>query len=94
MKFVKGSRELKPYKELEMSEKKAYDLDLLLEKLEGQGLSLAEDAAEKVYKSVREWAKESAVLSKNPYDDLAVPFFKQVDQIVNPLIDKIDGEKD
>lgn len=73
--------------------KKAYDLKELLGHLEDQGLALAEDAAEKVYVAVREWAKESAVLSENPYDDLAVPFFKQVDEIVLPLIDKIDGKE-
>lgn len=73
---------------------KAYDLNELLVELKAKGLDLAEDAAEHVYVAVREWAKKSAIASQNPYDDLAVPFFKQLDQIVMPEIDKIDGKKE
>ena len=72
---------------------KAYDLKGLLKHLENEGLNLAEDAASKVYSAVKNWATESAHISETPFDDLAIPFFKNVDEIVLPLIDKIDGEE-
>jgi len=71
---------------------KAYDLKGLLEKLKGEGLELAEDAAESVYKATKEWLKESAALSTTPIDDMIVPFLDQLDPIVLPLVDKINPE--
>ena len=70
----------------------AYDLKLLGDKLKEEGIELAEDAAGKAYKALRAWFVESAALSENKFDDLVVPFISQVDNVVLPQIDKIDGK--
>jgi len=69
----------------------AYDLKALGEMLKAKGLIQAEDLAGDAYLVFKTWLKESAVLSENKYDDLAVPFVDQLDAIVLPQIDKIDG---
>lgn len=75
---------------------KAYDLQALAEKLKSKGLPIAleagEEAAKQVYIAVKEWAVESAALSETKVDDLVAPFYGHLDQIVLPLVDKIDGE--
>lgn len=71
---------------------KAYDLNELGKRLKAAGLVEAEDCAESVYKVTKGWLKESAELSANPYDNIAVPFLDQLDAIVLPEIDKIDGQ--
>ena len=73
---------------------KAYDLKDLANRLKADGLSLVEDELRLVYKHTKEWAKESAVLSTTPYDNIVMPFIDQLDGIVLPLIDKIDGQVD
>lgn len=70
---------------------KAYDIGALGERLKAKGLDLAEGAAGIVYVEVKEWLKESAALSENKFDDLASPFLDQLDTVVLPQIDKIDG---
>lgn len=70
---------------------KAYDLKALGEKLKSKGLDLAEDGAGHVYQALKEWLKESAALSTNPFDNMVVPFLDQADAVVLPQIDKIDG---
>lgn len=70
----------------------AYDLKLLLKHLKDQGLDMLEEGAKAVYLATKEWAKESAKLSKNPWDDLAIPYYDKVDAIVLPQIDKLDGK--
>jgi len=76
---------------------KAYDLKELGKRLKDQGLPIAEDALEviasKVYVVVKEWAKESAPLSKSPIDDFVAPFYDQLDPVIFKAIDKIDGEE-
>ena len=72
---------------------KAYDLKVLQERLKEEGLTIAEDGAEKVYKVVSQWVKESAPLSKTPVDDMALVIFPNLDKIVLPQIDKIDGKE-
>lgn len=74
-------------------EQKAYDLKKLMDHLKDQGLELAEDAAEKVYNGVMNWVEESAKVSKNPIDDIVILVRKQIDGIVLPQIDKIDGHE-
>lgn len=69
----------------------AYDLKALGVMLKAKGLIQAEDLAGDAYLVFKTWLKESAVLSENKYDDLAVPFVDQLDAIVLPQIDKIDG---
>ena len=76
---------------------KAYDLKVLGERLMDAGVPIAkealEDTAGKVYLILKDWAKESAPLSKTTIDDFVAPFYDQLDQIVFPAIDKIDGEE-
>lgn len=77
--------------------KKAYDLADLGQRLKDAGLPIAlealESSAAKAYVAMKEWAKESAVISENKIDDFAAPFYDQLDQIMMPAIDKIDGQK-
>ena len=72
--------------------KKAYDIKELGKRLKAAGLIEAEDLAGKFYVETKEWLKESAEISKNPFDNMAIPFYAQLDAIVLPQIDKIDGE--
>ena len=72
--------------------KTAYDLKVLAEKLRGRGLDIAEEAAGIVYVELKAWLKESALLSENKIDDVVVAFLDQLDPIVLPQIDKIDGK--
>jgi hypothetical protein len=75
---------------------KAYDLKALGDKLAATGLPLAMDALEaeagKVYVALKEWLQESAVISENKIDDIAMPFLNYIDPIVLPQIDKINGK--
>jgi len=71
-------------------EAKAYDLKDLLAELKAEGLELAEDAAESVYKATKSWLKKSAAKSATPIDDMVVGFLDQLDPIVLPAIDKIN----
>jgi hypothetical protein len=72
---------------------KAYDLKDLAKKLQSKGLDVAEEAAGEAYEAIKEWFTESAALSVNPFDNMVVPFLAQIDSVVLPAIDKIDGEK-
>lgn len=77
---------------------KAYSIKALggkiAEKAKAEGLPIAEEALEKLGKSVylgfKEWSKESAALSENKIDDFAAPFLDNLDHIVLPQIEKID----
>jgi hypothetical protein len=73
---------------------KAYDVKDLLNRLKSDGLELVEAEAGLFYKHLKEWVQESAVLSPNKIDDVIAPFVGQLDPIMLPLIDRIDGEKD
>lgn len=75
---------------------KAYDLKALGLKLKDAGLPIAlegaEAAAAAAYVALKDWFKESAVLSENKIDDVIAPFIDHADPIVLPQIDKIDGK--
>jgi hypothetical protein len=71
---------------------KAYDLKDLVGKLKDAGLDVAEDAAKGVVKSVLGWATESAKLSANKADDLAVSLLPLVEEYIQAQLDKIDGK--
>ena len=71
--------------------KEAYDIKALGEMLKAKGLIEAEDLAAEAYGVFKAWLKESATVSENKYDDLVMPFIDQLDAIVKPQIDKIDG---
>lgn len=74
-------------------ENKAYDLKLLGEKLKAQGLDLAEDAVEALARGVFDWIEESAKISPNPFDNMAMILMPQLRKIAFKEIDKIDGKK-
>jgi len=69
----------------------AYDLKALEVKLKEMGLPAVELLAEKCYSAVKAWIKESAEVSATPYDNLVVPFIDQLDTLVLPVLNKIDG---
>lgn len=71
---------------------KAYDIKDLGKKLVAAGVIQAEDLAIDAYSVIKNWVKESALLSSTPLDNLAVPFIDQLDAIVLPQLDKIDGQ--
>ena len=70
----------------------------IVDEAKKDGLELAEEALEKlgkaVYNGTKKWAKESADLSENKFDDFAAPFYDHLDGVVNPQIDKIDLDGD
>jgi L-cystine uptake protein TcyP (sodium:dicarboxylate symporter family) len=70
---------------------KAYDIKDLGEKLKQIGLPMAEVAAEQVLSKVVEWIKESAAISKNPYDDMALIVIPLIEEKIKKAIDKIDN---
>lgn len=74
-------------------EVKAYDLKVLGQRLKAKGLVEVEDAAEGIYTELKAWIEESAVISKTPYDNMALIIFPQLDSLILPAIDKIDGEE-
>ena len=70
---------------------KAYDFKVLVEKLKGHGLEIAEATAKAVTLSVFEWLEESATISPTPYDDMLkvlYPIIKdkllEVEEKINP----------
>jgi len=71
---------------------KAYDVKVLVEKLKGRGLDLAEGGAVIALEEVMEWVSESAIVSTTPYDDLLSSIFPLIKVELLKQIDKIDGE--
>lgn len=74
-----------------MTMQEAYDLKAFGEKLKARGLDNAEKLAGEVYVDLKAWLEESAAKSSTPIDDVVVNFLDQLDPIVLPQIDKIDG---
>lgn len=75
-----------------MTMAEAYDYKLFVEKLKARGLENAEKLAGEIYVDFKTWIKESAAKSATPVDDVAANFVDQLDAIVLPQIDKIDGQ--
>jgi vacuolar-type H+-ATPase subunit E/Vma4 len=71
---------------------KPYDLALLLEKLKGKGLAVAEEASEQVFESVVEWLEESAKASELPWDDFVLVLTPKLKEVVKAQLEKIDGK--
>ncbi len=71
---------------------KAYSLKGLGKKMQSKGLPVLETAAEQAYIAFKEWIVESAVMSENKLDDMGIPLIKFLDQVVVPVINKIDGD--
>lgn len=56
-------------------------------------LNLGEDMVRQIYKEVLRKAIVKIVEdSDNKFDDMIIPFLSQLDAVILPLIDKIDGE--
>lgn len=80
----------------------AYELKALglaiIEEAKKDGLTIGEEAVEVLAKAAyfgqKRWLKESALLSENKIDDVAIPFYDFADGIVLPLIEKIDFDGD
>lgn len=72
------------------AKKGKFDIKGLLKALDAEKLELAEDAAEGAYRAVKKWFKESAAISANTIDDMVAAFLPQLDQVVEPVIDKIN----
>lgn len=81
---------------------KAYDIkalgEMIAEEAKKDGLTMAEEAVEKLGKAAyfgfKAWAKESAVVSENKIDDFVAAFYDSVDAVALPQIEKIDFNKD
>lgn len=73
---------------------KAYDVKVLVEKLKGRGLDLAEDAAMIAVEEALVWLKDSAKVSENSYDDILMAVVPMFEAEIKKQIDKIDGKTD
>lgn len=72
--------------------KKAYDVTALIEKCREKGGPDAEKLAKANIGALLEWLEESAVLSENKIDDVAVPMATAtLKPIINKVLDQIDG---
>ena len=74
-------------------EKKAYDIEILINKLKSNGLDVAEDMVEVLVLSLIEWFEMSANNSENKYDDLILAAIPLIKSRVMDEINKIDGKK-
>jgi hypothetical protein len=72
---------------------KPYDLKDLAAKLKGRGLDIAEEGVKIMIEETFAWGEESAKLSKNPFDDMALLVLPQIKSKALEFADKIDGEK-
>jgi hypothetical protein len=69
---------------------KAYDLKVLVEKLKGHGLEIAEATAKAVTLSIFDWLDESASISPTPYDDMLKVLYPIVKGKLLEVEDKIN----
>ena len=72
---------------------KPYDLQNLLQRCKARGLDLVEEEAKIVFHELVGWAQDSAALSPGKVDDLVALGLPELEKLVMPLIDKIDGEQ-
>lgn len=68
----------------------AYDFKGLIDILKSQGLEIAEESAKVVIKATFQWLKESAEISENKYDDLAVVLYPQLEKYALEQAEKIN----
>lgn len=69
---------------------KAYELSGLVDKLKGQGLEMAEEGAKAIVVAVLDWVEESAKLSQNPYDDVALLALPKIKEYALKKADEIN----
>lgn len=72
---------------------KPFDPADLVNRLKGQGLDLAEDAAKLVATSVLDWVSDSVVVTDNKFDDMILAVMPVVRDFVLKEIDKLDGKE-
>lgn len=70
---------------------KAYDLKGLGEKFKEQGLELLEENAKVAVEVIFSWLEESAKLSENTYDDLAVMLYPKMKELILEQAEKINS---
>ena len=68
------------------------DFNALVDRLKGQGLDLAEEAAKLVVIETIGWLGDEVLKSENKYDDLLLAVFPLVKDAILKQVDKIDGE--
>lgn len=87
---------------MEAQAAKPYELkalgDKIIAKAKADGLTLAEEAVEKLakacYLGTKEWLQDSAAASSTKIDDVVVSFIGYADPYVLPQIAKIDLDGD
>lgn len=72
---------------------KAYDFKVLGQRLKAKGLIQAEESVEEIYAELKTWVKESNDVDPNAIVTMLLGFVPLVDGVVNPLINKIDGQE-
>lgn len=70
----------------------SYNKTVLLEKLKGRGLDLAEESLGIINEELFNWLRESAEESKTPLDNLLIPVYNIAEEKIAKAIDKLDGE--
>jgi hypothetical protein len=73
---------------------KAYDLKDLGAKLKSRGMDVAEEGVKIIIEESCDWFSESAKLSQNPYDDMALVVLPILKSKALEAADKIDGKPD
>ena len=71
---------------------KSYDLKDLGKRLKEKGLVELEDGAEAIVKELFAWLRESAIMSPNVYDDMAMIVYPKIEEMILSQVDKIDGK--
>ena len=71
--------------------KTAYELKGLGEMFKAQGLELLEENAKVAVEVVFAWLEESAKLSENSYDDLAVMLYPKMKELILNQAEKINA---
>lgn len=72
---------------------KAYDFSDLGARFKEAGLDMLEENLAKSATILLGWLKDSAILSKEGYDDLMLPFLPKIEEFAQEKIDKIDGKE-
>jgi len=78
----------------EFKMEKAFEMKALLAKLDAAGVPVVEDMAEILVMSTLDWVQESVMMTESKLDDVAVAFIPMVKNMIKPVIDNIDGQKD
>lgn len=71
---------------------KAYDLEVLKQRLQDRGLNVLEEGAKDVVECTLDFLIESADISPNKVDDMISPFIKSSKPWIMEQVDKVDGK--